>query len=183
MSGIIPDQYEKAARETLIDLRNELGGDRDRTSALLVRSAARFVGQLAAEALVRQALLELQGVVAAPAETPAAQTLWPAYSAPTYCGHGYPGENEYREAAHDAARAAGLDCIRFKITKVPNPELSMHLFYYRSPVDGHILGDWYKKAKAKGITRWQVDITECTDVAAMKDRLKDYPPNTVQWIR
>ena len=115
-----------------------------------------------------------------PAQDP--QTLWPAYDAPDYCKHGYAGENEYRESAHAAAKAAGLDCIKLTLRDVPNPELSMHLFWYRSPVDGHYLATWYKAAKSAGITRWQVDISGCNDVAGAKDRFKDYPAGSVQWI-
>jgi hypothetical protein len=112
------------------------------------------------------------------------QTLWPAYDAPDYTRHGYEGENAYREAAHKAARAAGLDCIRIKLDTVPNLELSMHLFHYQHPTRKgyHLADSWYFKARKAGITRWQVDIRRCNDKTAARDRFKDYPSNTVQWI-
>ena len=129
-----------------------------------------------------ETLDEYYGDGQTPAQPAQPQTLWPAYDSPDYCKHGYAGENEYREAAHAAAKAAGLDCIKLTLRDVPNPELSMHLFWYRSPVDGHYLATWYKAAKSAGITRWQVDISGCNDVAGAKDRFKDYPAGSVQWI-
>jgi len=118
---------------------------------------------------------------AAPPDYPT-QTLWSAYAAPTYAGHGYAGENEYRTKAHENARAMGFDCIRFTLKSVPNPELSIHLFWYESDKDkGKFLGTWYKAATAAGITRWQIELA-CDDYVTAYDRFKAYPKGSVQWV-
>jgi hypothetical protein len=63
---MIPIQYRPALKEMLVDLRNELGGDRERTASFLIRNVARFIGAGTAETVVRQVLMELQGLDVTP---------------------------------------------------------------------------------------------------------------------
>jgi hypothetical protein len=121
-----------------------------------------------------------------PPVTPSDGKLWPAYYAPRWMGHGYPSENADREAAMGAAQAAAMDCIRCRALLV-NDETGVHILYMRSPVDNkHKLGaqNWHRRAKAKGITRWQFVIESPAHVAHWKRLLGycDYDRTTLQLI-
>jgi len=112
------------------------------------------------------------------------QVLWPAYSAPSFYGHGYESEDIDRAAAIYGCKAAGLDCLAVKMSSIPNPELSIHLLWYESDVDkGKFLGTWYTKALFAGINKWQVDIRAVLDQAQdVYDRFKAYPKESVQFV-
>lgn len=56
---MIPAQYRANIRAVLVDLRKEFGGDRERTSAFLIRNIALFTGPALAEVIAIQALKEL----------------------------------------------------------------------------------------------------------------------------
>lgn len=112
-----------------------------------------------------------------------ATTVWPSYRCDEYFRHGGGGENEMREAAIAACRDAKLDCIRCKAQNW-NDEVAVHMLHFRSPVDNQFkLGsqNWYERAKAKGVTRYQIELS-----ASQADRwnklMVDYPADTVQFM-
>ena len=110
-------------------------------------------------------------------------TIWPAYPAPDFFVHGYSGEDTYRTDAIAAARAAGLDALRVDSPVPPYDELAMHLLHMSSPVDGHFMAStWYDVAMANGITRWVIDIGNGAALDQWRFLVKDYPPNTVQFV-
>lgn len=126
----------------------------------------------------------------APEPEPApAPAKWYAYVAAEWCQHGNAGENAYREGAIKGCRAAGFDCLQFTMHSVPNAELSMHLFHYQSPVDGHFMGreNWHNRAVAAGISRWQVILSDGIAGNSLlrdeiKDRFKAYTVDMVQFL-
>jgi hypothetical protein len=111
-------------------------------------------------------------------------TNWNPYIALDYFQHGNPDENTYREKAIAECAAAGKDCIAVKMAYVPNPELSIHLLWYESDVEkGKFMGTWYVKAKDRGITKWQIDITGLEgEATTIYDRFKAYPAYTVKFV-
>ena len=110
-------------------------------------------------------------------------TIWSAYPAPDFFVHGYSGEDTYRTDAIAAARAAGLDALRVDSPVPPYDELAMHLLHMSSPVDGHFMAStWYDVAMANGITRWVIDIGNGAALDQWRFLVKDYPPNTVQFV-
>ena len=85
--GMIPNKYEAAITETLVDLRtNGFGGDRTKCYEFLYRTAARFVGEGMAEILIRRALLELKGQVSTDVVPTTPLTPTVGSSTPSTCG-------------------------------------------------------------------------------------------------
>lgn len=100
-------------------------------------------------------------------------TLWPAYAAQTFYGHGYASENDDREAAIKAARASGQNCLAVVMKQMAG-DLSIHLLHWESDVDkGKFLYSWTDRAHDAGITRWQVNIAGFS-LDYIADRFKAY---------
>jgi hypothetical protein len=86
---------------------------------------------------------------------------WQAYRADDFFQHGRAGENDYRTSALNAAQAAGLDCIRCRVSFGMSDELGMHLVKLEHPErPGYFLGrdGWFFQARQWNVTRWQHDL-------------------------
>lgn len=78
--SMIQDQYKPAINATLVDLREQLGGDRDKTAAFLLRAVTRFTGnEIAADILLRSLLAELKTTGTDPIAVPPAVSDVPAH--------------------------------------------------------------------------------------------------------
>ncbi len=108
----------------------------------------------------RPAVSRKPKAVATPPPAPSA-AAWPAQRADAFFQHGNPTENNYRQAAISAARAAGLDCIRCKVDYGMGDELAMHLLALEHPNQpGYYLkaDSWFFQAERQGVTRWIYDL-------------------------
>lgn len=127
-------------------------------------------------------LQELMNIPIAPAITNAVPSLpstpsttstesavsWPHVYCADYSAHNVDGENERRQAAHDAAAANGTRCVRFDFAEMTN-ELAIHIFKGSLEKPGHFLqqDSWYWKGRNSGqVTRWQLFIPNCTPARA-----------------
>ena len=129
---------------------------------------------------VSEAAVENPGVTPT---APSSAAMWPAYDAPKFFGHGFAGEDSYRQSAINGARAAGLDCIRVVSPQPPSDEAAMHLLHFKSPVDGHMLHpSWYDNALEGGVSRWVIDIGSGAELGRWQFLTKDYPGGSIQWI-
>jgi len=89
-----------------------------------------------------------------PQPTPSGE-LWLCYPAPEFFQHGTSSENEYRQAAIDAARESG--CILCNASFGMDNELAMHLLALEHPDrPGYYLeGDgWFFKAQRANVPKW-----------------------------
>jgi hypothetical protein len=92
---------------------------------------------------------------------PTSAAAWPSCRADDFFQHGNPNENNYRQQAINAARAAGLDCIRCQVDYGMGDELAMHLLALEHPNQpGYYLeqDSWFFQAERQGITRWIYDL-------------------------
>lgn len=100
-------------------------------------------------------------VTTPPPAPPPSAVAWPAQRADDFFQHGNPNENNYRQQAINAARAAGLDCIRCRVDYGMGDELAMHLLALEHPNQpGYYLeqDSWFFQAERQGITRWIYDL-------------------------
>ena len=112
---------------------------------------------------------------------------WPSYYSPAFFQHGTPDENGYRQAAVDAAKAQGANCIKCDCPYLPSDEVAFFLMHFEHPTKpGYYAGsdNWYNIAADAGIHRWIYNIgdADATAIARWKYLTKSYPANSVQWI-
>jgi hypothetical protein len=107
------------------------------------------------------------------------QTLWPAYSCPSFAKHGYEGESQFRTDAMRAAQAGGLDAIAIKF--IPNqPPARIEIYEWESDKDkGKFRPNCARQAREYGITKWVVDIAG-VDLGLVADTFKAYSEDGIR---
>lgn len=124
---------------------------------------------------------------------PSASKEWPSHYAPTYFGHGYDSENEYREQAHVNCLASGTGCLKI-LSPVPPGGNDLAAWLLNFGQAGHWLNrtqSWYWRSRREGkVTRWIIDLGNNPSAESIQrwkfltsntDEIP-YDKNNLQWI-